>query len=89
MLAVEGSPLTSADAARRFAAEPQVETVTGSVEDVLARRTRSLLLNAKASIEAAASVAQILAQELGQDQAWQATQVTEYQALAKGYVFAD
>lgn len=37
VLAVEGSPLTSADAARRFAAEPQVETVTGSVEDVLAR----------------------------------------------------
>ncbi|WP_269541754.1 glycerol-3-phosphate dehydrogenase/oxidase [Cerasicoccus fimbriatus] len=60
-----------------------------TVEDVLARRTRSLLLNAKASIEAAPAVAEILAQELGQDQAWQATQVTEYQALAKGYVFAN
>lgn len=38
VLAVEGSPLTSADAARRFADAPQVEAVTGSVEDVLARR---------------------------------------------------
>lgn len=38
VLAVEGSPLTSADAAANLADLPQVETVRGSVEDVLARR---------------------------------------------------
>lgn len=43
VLAVEGSPLTSTDAARRFGEDPQVEAVTGSVEDVLARRWPELV----------------------------------------------
>jgi len=60
-----------------------------TVEDVLARRTRNLLLNAVASIEAAPEVARILAEELGRDEAWQKEQVAAYEALAKGYVFAD
>ena len=60
-----------------------------TVEDVLARRSRSLLLNAKASILAAPTVAQILAGELGQSAQWQTDQVDEYTRLAKGYVFAD
>jgi glycerol-3-phosphate dehydrogenase len=65
------------------------EEMARTVEDVLARRTRSLLLNAAASIEAAPEVARILAQELGRDEAWQAKQVADYTALAKGYVFTD
>jgi len=65
------------------------EEMARTVEDVLARRTRSLLLNAAASIEAASEVARILAQELGRDEAWQAKQVADYTALAKGYVFTD
>jgi glycerol-3-phosphate dehydrogenase len=56
-----------------------------TVEDVLSRRTRALLLNAKASAEAAPRVAAILAEELGYDQSWQQAQVQEYQTLAKGY----
>ena len=56
-----------------------------TVEDVLSRRLRALLLNAKASAEAASRVAAILAEELGKGEVWQATQVTEYQALAAGY----
>ena len=57
-----------------------------TVEDVLARRSRCLLLNARASSEAAPAVARIVAEELGKDEAWQAHQVQVYQALAAGYV---
>jgi glycerol-3-phosphate dehydrogenase len=60
-----------------------------TVEDVLARRTRALLLNAKASIEAAPTVAAILAEELERDAEWQQAQVAAYTELAKGYVFTD
>lgn len=60
-----------------------------TVEDVLARRTRSLLLNAQASIEAAPAVARLLAAELGRDEAWIRGQIEEYTTLARGYVFTD
>jgi glycerol-3-phosphate dehydrogenase len=60
-----------------------------TVEDVLARRTRALLLDARASIDVAPKVAALLAEELGFDDAWQQAQVREYQALAIGYVLAD
>ncbi|HEY8933236.1 MAG TPA: glycerol-3-phosphate dehydrogenase/oxidase [Rariglobus sp.] len=60
-----------------------------SVEDVLARRTRALLLDARASIEAAPVVAELLAHELGRNAAWQAWQVEAYTKLARGYVFTD
>ncbi|MDQ3250194.1 MAG: glycerol-3-phosphate dehydrogenase/oxidase, partial [Chloroflexota bacterium] len=56
-----------------------------TVEDVLARRTRALLLDARASQEIAPRVAELLAGELGFDAAWQQTQVEQYQALAQGY----
>lgn len=59
-----------------------------TVEDVLARRTRSLFLDAIASIEAAPQVAAILAAELGHDQAWQQQQVEHYRSLALGYVLS-
>ena len=57
-----------------------------TVEDILSRRLRALLLNAQASIEAAPRVAAILAEELGRDQAWQAGQVRAYTDIAQGYV---
>ena len=57
-----------------------------SVEDVLARRTRALFLDARASIEAAPSVAAILAAELARDQAWQDRQVAQFRELAAGYL---
>ncbi len=60
-----------------------------AVEDVLARRTRALLLDAKASIEAAPEVARLLAGELGRDEAWQRAQIAAYTALARGYVYTD
>lgn len=57
-----------------------------SVEDVLARRTRSLLLDAKASIEAASEVARLMAQEMGKDDHWVKQQVRDYTETAQGYL---
>ncbi len=57
-----------------------------TVEDVLARRMRALLLDARASIEIAPRVAELLAAELGFDAAWQQAQIEEYEALARGYL---
>src|SRR5436305_5152015 len=56
-----------------------------TVEDVLARRTRALLLDARASVEAAPAVARLLAAELGRDAAWERQQVSAYGELARGY----
>ena len=58
-----------------------------TVEDILARRTRALLLDARAAIAAAPKVAELMAQELGQDSAWRERQVAKFLALARGYLF--
>ncbi len=62
------------------------EEMARTVEDVLSRRTRCLLLNAKASIDIAPMVAEIMADELGRDDSWIEKEVQEYNALAKGYL---
>ena len=59
-----------------------------TVDDVLSRRTRALLLNAKAAIEAAGVVAGILADELGYDESWQTDQVDSFREIAAMYVLA-
>ncbi|HEY5213992.1 MAG TPA: glycerol-3-phosphate dehydrogenase/oxidase [Acidobacteriaceae bacterium] len=58
-----------------------------SVEDVLARRTRALFLDARAAIEAAPAVAACLAAELGRDEAWQQSQIEDFRNTASGYVY--
>ncbi|WP_022834802.1 glycerol-3-phosphate dehydrogenase/oxidase [Salisaeta longa] len=60
-----------------------------SVEDVLARRTRSILLNAQASIDCAPAVARLMAETLGHDEAWQHAQVEAYEALAANYLISN
>ncbi|MBI5382966.1 MAG: glycerol-3-phosphate dehydrogenase/oxidase [Opitutae bacterium] len=60
-----------------------------TVEDVLARRSRALLLNARASIVAAPTVARILAKELGRDAAWADAQVKAYSELARGWILGE
>ncbi len=57
-----------------------------TVEDVLARRTRSLLMDAGASIEAAPEVAQIMAAALGRNRHWQEEQVEAYRTVARNYL---
>jgi glycerol-3-phosphate dehydrogenase len=58
------------------------------VEDVLARRTRALFLDARASVEAAPHAAALLASELGHERAWQEQQVSRFRELARGYIVA-
>lgn len=58
-----------------------------TVEDVLARRSRWLLLDARSSIEAAPNVAKILAQEIGENSNWETTQIETYQTIARGYCY--
>jgi glycerol-3-phosphate dehydrogenase len=57
-----------------------------TVEDFLSRRSRLLVLDARASMEAAPAVARLLARELGRDEAWQRSQVGAYRELARGYL---
>lgn len=57
-----------------------------TIEDVLARRTRSLLLDARASIESTSGVAGMMARELGKDSAWETDQTDQFIALAEGYL---
>jgi glycerol-3-phosphate dehydrogenase len=57
-----------------------------SVEDVLARRTRALFLNARAAMQMARPVARLLAKELNRDDAWIAAQTKEFCELSKQYM---
>lgn len=58
-----------------------------TVEDVLARRTRALFLDARAAIEAAPGVADVLARELGRSDAWKARDLEAFYKVARGYVY--
>lgn len=57
-----------------------------TVDDFLARRTRLLLLDARASIEAAPRVAELLARELGRNADWRDAQVAEFESIARNYL---
>lgn len=58
-----------------------------TVEDVLARRTRALFLDAKESVRIAPEVAEIMSKELGQNDEWKINQIQEFNAVAKNYYF--
>lgn len=57
-----------------------------SVEDVLARRTRALFLDAGASREIAPKVARLMAFELGRDHVWESQQIERFDAVAVQYL---
>jgi glycerol-3-phosphate dehydrogenase len=57
-----------------------------TVEDVLARRTRALQLNARAAMEMAPRAAELLAAELGRGEEWRSAQVEAFRVLATGYL---
>ena len=59
-----------------------------TVEDVLARRTRALFLNAKAAVEMAPSVAALMAREFPRDEAWVRNEVQKFEKTAAGYIVA-
>ena len=56
------------------------------VEDVLARRTRTLFLNARAALSAAPEVARVMAAELGHGENWVEDEVRSFGALARRYL---
>ena len=60
-----------------------------TVEDVLARRTRALLLDARAAMEAAPVVADLLARELGRSGEWKARDLKNFLETAKGYLYTE
>jgi glycerol-3-phosphate dehydrogenase len=59
-----------------------------TVEDILARRTRILQLDAREAIRLAPSVAALLAGELGFGRKWEEKQVEEFTRLAGLYLLS-
>ena len=57
-----------------------------TVEDVLSRRTRALMLDADAALESAPVVAALMAHELGRNARWQDSQLREFRLLAGAYL---
>jgi glycerol-3-phosphate dehydrogenase len=57
-----------------------------TVDDVLARRTRALFLNAQAAIAMAPAVALLMASELGRDESWQARQILDFKKIASCFL---
>jgi glycerol-3-phosphate dehydrogenase len=60
-----------------------------TVEDILARRTRALFLDARAAIEAAPAVADLLANELGRNNTWRDRDLQQFIELANGYIYQE
>ncbi|MCU0246928.1 MAG: FAD-dependent oxidoreductase [Bryobacter sp.] len=95
-VSIEDMMRTHAERAARLSAGlPNVEAevywaarweMARTVEDILSRRMRALLLNARAAIAMAPRVAEILASELGRDAAWQADQIQSFTSLAQNYL---
>lgn len=63
------------------------EEMARTVDDVLARRSRALIFDARAAIEAAPAVADLMAAELGRDAAWASAQVAAFTDIARRYVW--
>jgi glycerol-3-phosphate dehydrogenase len=61
------------------------EEMARTVEDVLSRRTRALLLNARAALRAAPLVAKAVAEELGYGADWIAGEVCRFKKLAEEF----
>jgi glycerol-3-phosphate dehydrogenase len=55
---------------------------------MLSRRSRCLLLDARAAREIAPTVARLMAAELGRGDDWISAEVTAFEALAAGYDIA-
>lgn len=81
---LDGRSLTPDDA--REVTRLVREEMARTVEDVLARRTRVLFLDAKCAAQAARPVAEAMALALGRDSSWIDAQVRSFTALARTYL---
>ncbi|MCA8985009.1 MAG: glycerol-3-phosphate dehydrogenase/oxidase [Planctomycetaceae bacterium] len=77
---VEGYPLRAAEVIWSVRHE-----MARTVEDVLARRSRLLFLNAQAALQAAPAVARWMSRELQREENWQQRQLTEFEELVGHY----
>ncbi|MEP6726072.1 MAG: glycerol-3-phosphate dehydrogenase/oxidase [Bacteroidota bacterium] len=57
-----------------------------TVDDALARRTRAILLDAKAALEAAPDVAALMARLMNKDKKWEDEQVAAFKKIALNYI---
>ncbi|MBI1932224.1 MAG: glycerol-3-phosphate dehydrogenase/oxidase [Ignavibacteriales bacterium] len=57
-----------------------------NVEDILARRTRTLFLDAEESIKMAPKIAKIISSELNKSLEWEKNQILSYSKLASNYL---
>ena len=57
-----------------------------TLEDVVARRTRALFLNAPAALRMAPTVAHLMAVELGHGGEWEVEQLEMFRQTARNYV---
>ncbi|MFO7965313.1 MAG: glycerol-3-phosphate dehydrogenase/oxidase [Desulfobacterales bacterium] len=90
--------LMRSDSARRELLHPDLPVRAGEVvwavrfeaartiDDFLARRTRCLLLNARAAKEAAPKTASLMGKELGRGRAWKKKQVKAFEAICRQYI---
>ncbi len=62
------------------------EEMALTIEDVLARRSRSLFLNAQESLNLAPIVAKIMAEELNENQDWIDQQIEQFTQLTQNYL---
>ena len=62
------------------------EEMARSVEDVLSRRVRLLIIDAKAAISSAGKVAEVMAAELGYDQKWIEEQLVSFNNIAENFI---
>ena len=64
------------------------EEMARTLEDVLARRTRALFLNARAALAMAPATAHLMAAELHRDESWCQTQLAHFTTLARNYLIS-
>ena len=57
-----------------------------TLEDILARRTRALFLDARASAEVCPVVADLMAKEFGLSKQWQESEISKYNNLIINYI---
>lgn len=62
------------------------EQMAMKLEDILARRSRCLFLDARATMDIAPEVAQMMAAAMGHDEAWVASEVEAFNRLAAFYL---